>query len=70
MEIIFRTKEEANEAQQREFLELSPAERVLAFFELLERVHRLSPRKSPVKGGQFSYCNRHIKMEGWNEARQ
>ncbi|MFV0483281.1 MAG: hypothetical protein ACK5MG_04195 [Bacteroidales bacterium] len=53
MEIIFRTKEEANEAQQREFLKLSPPECVLAFFELMERVSRFSPHKSPVKEGNF-----------------
>ena len=35
MEINFRTKEESNKIQQEEFLKLSPAERIYAFFDLM-----------------------------------
>lgn len=35
MEIIFRTKEESNQCKEDTFLKLSPADRVLVFFDLL-----------------------------------
>lgn len=38
MDVLFRTKEESNAAQEAEFLALSPAERVRAF---LTMVHRM-----------------------------
>lgn len=36
MEVNFGTKEENNKRRQEEFLKLSPAERVIAFFHMVE----------------------------------
>ena len=47
MEIRFQTKEESNRQQQEEFLKLSGAERVFAFFRLMEQVNRF-PVKNKV----------------------
>jgi len=44
MEIRYQTKEESNKQQQDDFLKLSKAERVYAFWRLMERVS-----KFPVK---------------------
>ncbi|TXE02007.1 hypothetical protein ESV85_21735 [Algoriphagus aquimarinus] len=38
MEIRFMTKAESNKLRQEEFLKLSPAERVMSFFELSRRI--------------------------------
>ncbi|MCA1752052.1 MAG: hypothetical protein LC670_09735 [Flavobacteriales bacterium] len=40
MEISYRTKEESNREQEEAFLRLSPAERMMAFFELSRRIAR------------------------------
>ncbi|SFT85701.1 hypothetical protein SAMN04489724_2357 [Algoriphagus locisalis] len=40
MEIRFITKEESTKDRQEEFLKLSPAERVMSFFELSRRILR------------------------------
>ena len=47
MDIRFQTKEESNRQQQEEFLKLSGAERVFAFFRLREQVNRF-PVKNKV----------------------
>ncbi len=40
MEIQFRTKDEANGEQEREFLALSPIERIYRFLDLMQRINR------------------------------
>ncbi len=40
MKITYRTKEESNRRQEEAFLRLSPAERMMAFFELSRRIAR------------------------------
>lgn len=45
MIIKFRTKEESNREQQKEFLALSPHERVVRFFELIRQVNRFKTDK-------------------------
>ncbi|MFV0289589.1 MAG: hypothetical protein ACK5IJ_01625 [Mangrovibacterium sp.] len=45
MEILFRTKEEANKAQQEYFLSLSPAERFCYFLEMSRKSQGLFPNK-------------------------
>ncbi|WP_158727910.1 MULTISPECIES: hypothetical protein [unclassified Flavobacterium] len=35
MKMSFRTKEESNKMQEKEFLKLTPVERVMKFFELI-----------------------------------
>jgi hypothetical protein len=44
MEIRFMTKEESNKLRQEEFLKLSPAERVMSFFELSRRILKFPTR--------------------------
>lgn len=44
MEIRFITKEESNKVRQEEFLKLSPAERVISFFELSRRILKFPSR--------------------------
>lgn len=40
MEINFRTKEESNKIQQKEFLKLSPAERIYSFLDLMFKMKK------------------------------
>lgn len=47
MKIIFQTKEESNAMQEKEFLELSGAERLLQFISLSNTILKL-PRKHKV----------------------
>lgn len=49
MTIKFRTKEESNLEQEKEFLALSPHERVLRFFELIRQVNRFKINKPEEK---------------------
>ena len=39
MEISFQTKEESNRLQREAFLKLSPSERVVSFFRLMQQVN-------------------------------
>ena len=40
MQVQFRTKDEANMEQERDFLALSPIERVYRFLDLMQRINR------------------------------
>lgn len=40
MQVQFRTKEEANLEQERDFLKLSPIERFYRFLDLMQRINR------------------------------
>lgn len=53
MTIKFRTKEESNREQEKEFLALSPHERVLRFFELVRQVNRFKTNKQDDKKDNF-----------------
>lgn len=53
MTIKFRTKEESNREQEKEFLALSPHERVLRFFELVRQVNRFKTNKPDDKKDNF-----------------
>jgi len=46
MEMRFLTKEESNKIREREFLELSPADRFLSFLSLSRTVLKNFPSKS------------------------
>lgn len=45
MEILFRTKKEAKEAQEDYFLSLSPAERFYHFLAMSQKSQHLFPKK-------------------------
>lgn len=45
MKIEFRTKEESNREQEKDFLALLPHERVLRFFDLVRQVNRFKTNK-------------------------
>ncbi len=45
MEIFFGSKEENNKRREEEFLKLSPAERIIAFFKMIEETRPLSNQK-------------------------
>ncbi|MCF8228679.1 MAG: hypothetical protein K9G58_01440 [Bacteroidales bacterium] len=45
MEIFFGSKEENNKRREEEFLKLSPAGRVIAFFKMIEETKPLSMQK-------------------------
>jgi hypothetical protein len=49
MEIQFRTKEEANLQQEKEFLALSPTERIYRFLDLMQRINRFPSKAKPVE---------------------
>jgi hypothetical protein len=53
MTIKFRTKEESNREQEKEFLALSPHERVVRFFELIRQVNRFKTDKQDNKKNNF-----------------
>lgn len=52
MEITFRTKEEANIEQEKEFFSLTPVERFYRFLELQQQVNRF-PTKAVEKKNNF-----------------
>ncbi len=52
MQVQFRTKDEANREQERDFLALSPIERVYRFLDLMQRVNRF-PTKAKKDGSAF-----------------
>ena len=49
MKIQFQTKEESNDQQQKNFLQLSKVERLYAFFRLMERVNKFPVKKKHDK---------------------
>ncbi|MBX2953619.1 MAG: hypothetical protein KF870_14005 [Leadbetterella sp.] len=49
MQILFRTKEEANKEQQEYFLSLAPAERFYEFLSLSERISKFPTLKKVNK---------------------
>ncbi len=53
MEIKFQTKEESNREQQEEFLKLSPAERVYAFYNLILKMKRFPTKVKPKNNNNF-----------------
>ncbi|MCB9426567.1 MAG: hypothetical protein H6584_06015 [Flavobacteriales bacterium] len=53
MEIKFRTKEEANQEQLKEYLALSPIERIYAFLRLVQKVNRFPTRAPRKKNDNF-----------------
>jgi hypothetical protein len=54
MEIKFQNKEESNKQQQDDFLKLSKAERVYAFFRLMERVSKF-PVKNKIESNKDNF---------------
>ncbi|MCD8539262.1 MAG: hypothetical protein LRY55_05480 [Leadbetterella sp.] len=67
MELLFRTKEEANKQQQEHFLSLTPAERFYAFLALSERISRFPTRKRENKADNSFVI--HIETHGKNLAK-
>lgn len=52
MQVQFRTKDEANMEQERDFLALSPIERVYRFLDLMQRINRF-PTKTKRDENKF-----------------
>ncbi len=52
MKISFQTKEESNRLQRDAFLKLSPSERVVSFFRLMQRVKSF-PTKADSNDNNF-----------------
>ena len=52
MQVQFRTKEEANMEQERDFLALTPIERVYRFLDLMQRINRF-PTKAKQDENKF-----------------
>ncbi|AYN68585.1 hypothetical protein D1013_14980 [Euzebyella marina] len=52
MQVQFRTKDEANMEQERDFLALSPTERVYSFLDLMQNIHRF-PTKAKESHDNF-----------------
>jgi len=52
MQVQFRTKDEANMEQERDFLALSPIERVYRFLDLMQRINRF-PTKAKHDENNF-----------------
>ncbi|KAB5490947.1 MULTISPECIES: hypothetical protein [Flagellimonas] len=53
MQVQFRTKDEANREQERDFLALSPTERVYRFLDLMQRINRF-PTKAKQDKNTFT----------------
>jgi hypothetical protein len=53
MKIEFNTKEESNKKREEYFLSLSPAERVLNFFELISKIKSFPTKKFNLKSNNF-----------------
>lgn len=67
MELLFRTKEEANKHQQDDFLSLTPVQRFYAFLALSERIARFPTRNKENKADKSFVI--HIKTHGKNLAK-
>lgn len=52
MQVQFRTKDESNLEQERDFLALSPIERVYRFLDLMQRINRF-PTKARHEESKF-----------------
>lgn len=50
MKISYQTKEESNRQQEQEFLALTPHERVLRFFDLMEQMKKFKTKFSENEG--------------------
>ena len=48
MQLLFRTKEEANKEQEAYFLSLTPVERFYEFLSLSERIAKFPTRKKAI----------------------
>lgn len=53
MKITFQTKEESNQKQREEFLKLSGAERVIAFFVLSKKISAFPTKRKPLPDANF-----------------
>lgn len=53
MQVQFRTKEEANKEQEKDFLALSPTERIYRFLDLMQRINRF-PTKAKKERSTFT----------------
>lgn len=52
MQVQFRTKDEANMEQEKDFLALTPIERVYRFLDLMQRINRF-PTKAKRDENKF-----------------
>jgi len=48
MEITFTTKEESNQRREKDFLKLSPVERIYSFLELVVRVNKFPTKAKKI----------------------
>ena len=53
MKIEFRTKNEANEAQQKDFLALEPIERIYSFLNLIQQTNRFPTKATKSANNNF-----------------
>lgn len=53
MKITFQTKEESNFQQRKDFLKLSPSERVVSFFSLIEQLKNFPTKKQKDNNHNF-----------------
>ena len=53
MEINFRTKEDSNKVQRERFLELTPVQRIYAFFDLMYRIKDYPVSKNEERNDNF-----------------
>lgn len=53
MEIKFQTKEESKKEQLKAFLKLTPTERVLRFFKLMQEVDAFPTKRKPKNRNNF-----------------
>lgn len=53
MKVAFRTKEEANEEQLRDFLSLSPVERFYSFLNLMRQLDKFPSKKVVADNDNF-----------------
>ena len=62
MEIKFQTKEESKAAQEKAFLALTPAQRVYAFFDLMQRMKEFPTKAKDEKKDNFVI---ELNTENW-----
>lgn len=53
MIVEFRTKEQSNEIQEKNFLSLSPADRIYSFLNLMMKSKNLPSKGNPTKKDNF-----------------
>ena len=66
MEVQFRTKNESNQEQERNFLELTPVERIYRFLDLMQRINRF-PTKAKHDENTFII---HIYTGKWGNGKR